>query len=83
MDLERGSAEYLEAIFKYNNWGREDGRSLLITASERTTLFDAMEKNGMHGKVKVVDDVDVKNILETGRLIIEKAALDKILMDHR
>lgn len=79
MDLERTEKQYAKQIFINHNWGKGNGRSLLITTNERHNLFEAMEKIGSHGRVKVVDDVDVKNLLESGRVIIEEAALTEIL----
>lgn len=83
MEIERSETAYAKQIFKKNKWGKEDGRSLIITTSERENLFKGMEKNGSHGRVKVVGEVDVKNLLESGRVIIEKGALDIILNEHQ
>lgn len=83
MEIQRPDTEYAEQIFENNSWGREHGRSLIITTSERENLFKAMKENGSHGRVKVVGDVDVKNLLESGRVIIEKRALDMILNAHQ
>jgi len=79
MDMERPHKVHAHQIFTNHNWGR----SLIITTTERKNLFTAMEENGCHGSVKVVDDVDVKNLLEASQLIIEKGALDMILNGHR
>ena len=35
-----------------------------------------------HGIIKDMLDIDVKDLLETGRIVIEKQALDTILMAH-
>jgi len=83
MNIKRSHPEYAEQIFLNNGWGKADGRSLLITTSERKNLFEAMDKIGSHGRVKAVGDVDVKNLLESGRLIVERSALEMILSSHR
>ena len=67
---------------KGNHWGNVDGRSLIVTRDKRPNLFEAMRKAGEHGRVKTEADVDVKDLLELGRIIIEKRALDSILREH-
>lgn len=83
MDIEISHPRYAEEMLLKNKWGKSNGRSLIITTSQRENLFKAMEENGGHGIVKAVGDVDVKNLLECGRLIIEKGALDIILREHQ
>ncbi|OJJ51024.1 hypothetical protein ASPZODRAFT_308920 [Penicilliopsis zonata CBS 506.65] len=72
----------LREIFKINRWGREFGRSTLITDRRDDDLFAAVEEVGEHARILDRDDVDVKDLLETGRLIVEKQALDRILAHH-
>ena len=72
----------LENIFEGNEWGKSNGRSLLVTETHRERLFKEMEEVGEHGLVKDIYDVDVKDLLETGRIIIEKAVLDALLFAH-
>ncbi|KAI9928178.1 hypothetical protein ASPWEDRAFT_170825 [Aspergillus wentii DTO 134E9] len=72
----------IQELFKTNNWGQEFGRSTLITERENEALFSAVQEVGKHAKILHRLDVDVKDLLETGRLIIEKQALDRILAQH-
>ncbi|KAL3460355.1 ribosomal protein L4 domain-containing protein [Aspergillus heterothallicus] len=72
----------IKEIFKINRWGREYGRSTLITTKESPRLVDAVSEVGEHAKILSKDDVDVKDLLETGRLIMEKRALDRLLSEH-
>ncbi|KAL2830050.1 ribosomal protein L4 domain-containing protein [Aspergillus cavernicola] len=72
----------IQEIFKVNRWGREFGRSTLITDQLHERLFDTVRKVGEHAKILDRNDVDVKDLLETGRLIVEKAALDRIFAKH-
>ncbi len=81
-DLEENWRGWISKIMKVNHWGNPDGRSLIVTRDRRTKLVEAMRKAGEHGKVKTEDDVDVKDILELGRIIIEKRALDSLIRDH-
>ena len=72
----------LANIFEGNGWGKGDGRSLLVTENHRERLFREMVEVGEHGLVKDIYDVDVKDLLETGRIVIEKEALDALLFAH-
>jgi large subunit ribosomal protein L4 len=81
--IPRGSSPYLlQEIFATHSWGKKHGRSLLITEIKKERLFKAMAEVGEHGQVLNRADVDVKDLLETGRLIIEKKALDRMLSRH-
>ena len=73
---------YLNNVFEGNRWGREHGRSLLVTEAPREMLFEAMGTIGEDGLVKDMYDVDVKDLLETGRIVMEKHALDNLLFAH-
>ena len=73
---------YLANIFEGNQWGRGYGRTLLVTENFRERLFREMAEVGEHGLVKDMHDVDVKDILETGRIVVEKEALDTLLRAH-
>lgn len=73
---------FLNDVFEGNQWGSGFGRSTLVTSTYRPPLFQAMEEFKRHGIVKDMFDIDVKDLLETGRIVIEKQALDTILMAH-
>lgn len=83
MDLEYPKTRYANQVFKHNHWGQEDGRTLIITGSFRKNLFRAVRHAGEHGKIQMVSEVDVKDLLELGRIVIEKRALDEILAQHQ
>ncbi|KAK5443320.1 54S ribosomal protein yml6, mitochondrial [Exophiala xenobiotica] len=78
-------ARWLNNVFEANNWGKEHGRSLLVTntlESEEPRIFEEMDQVGEHGVLKDIDDVDVKDLLETGRVVIEKQALFRLLTKY-
>lgn len=79
---EDATPHLIQDIFKINCWGREYGRSTLITDQLDEGLFETVRQVGEHAKILDRGDVDVKDLLETGRLIIEKAALDRMLAQH-
>ncbi|KAJ5653911.1 50S ribosomal protein L4 [Penicillium lividum] len=83
ISLPRDSTPFLmQNILLANGWGTKNGRSTFITDQVDEELFDKVSK--MHRYATIMDrsDVDVKNLLETSRLIIEKTALNHILKEH-
>ncbi len=83
MDIEYPKTQFIKHIFSHNHWGGEDGRTLLITNDFRENLATALAPAGEEGRVQLVEDVDVKDLLELGRVIIEKGALEQILSEHQ
>lgn len=83
MEVEFSDPLYAKHIFEHNHWGKPFARSLLVYRFNSTNLIKAMSGNGEDGRIKNVLDLDVKNLLELGRVIIEKSALDKLLMEHQ
>lgn len=79
---EEATPHLIDRIFRENKWGKGCGRSTLITNLENERLFSTVRELGKHAKILSRKDVDVKDLLETGRLIIEKGALDRILATH-
>ncbi|BCS19324.1 mitochondrial 54S ribosomal protein uL4m [Aspergillus puulaauensis] len=79
---EDATPHLIKEIFKVNRWGREFGRSTLITDKVHEQLFETVGEVNAHAKILDREDVDVKDLLETGRLIVEKTALDRILYHH-
>ncbi|OAA68759.1 50S ribosomal protein l4 [Niveomyces insectorum RCEF 264] len=64
-------------------WGHAAGRSTFITTDRRPNLFTSLELAGEHGRALTVADVDVKDLLETGRLVVERAALCAMIERHQ
>jgi len=82
MDIEYPKTRFIRQIFEHNGWGQPDGRSLVITGSFRKNLFRALRHAGEDGKIQMAREVDVKDLLELGRVIIEKRALDEMIKEH-
>lgn len=76
---------YLKELLEHNHMGHGDGRTLFVTQHKRKSLFNALEEDrmGRHAAAKDVEDVDVKDLLEMGRLVVEKRALDTIFARHQ
>ncbi|OAP62594.1 50S ribosomal protein L4 [Fonsecaea erecta] len=76
------SARFLNNIFEANYWGQGHGRSLLVTSTPESSgarIFDEMDTIGEHGELKDIEDVDVKDLLTSGRVVIERSALLSLL----
>lgn len=74
--------QFFANFFGINQWGAGHGRSLLVANTVGGRLKKAMQQVGEHGLLRDVFDVDVKDLLETGRIVIEKRALDELLWAH-
>ncbi|CAF9938058.1 MAG: 54S ribosomal protein, mitochondrial [Alectoria fallacina] len=87
-DIENEDSRWMEQIMQWNHWGKEDGRSLIVSRRVMPKLYEALNGGkeqpgcGRHGIVKEEADIDVKDLLELGRVVIEKRSLDAILREH-
>ena len=81
-EIEMSEPRWIKQIMEANHWGNADGRSLFITKATRKNLFQAIAGSGEDGRVRTESEVDVKDLLELGRIIIERSALDGILKSH-
>lgn len=75
--------KWVEQVLSANRWGRDHGRTLFVTGDKRQNLFDTMEDAGMHGRALELFDVDVKDLLEEGRVVIERSALREMIEAHQ
>jgi large subunit ribosomal protein L4 len=82
MELESPSTRLLNDILKYQEKLRGKGNNLLVTLEERPLLEDALEQLGRGEQTLTWEEVDVKNLLELSRVIIERDALHNILLAH-
>jgi len=70
-------------LMSAHNWGREFGRTLFVTSDPRATLFDAVALAGEDGRALEVEDVDVKDLLTEGRVVVERSALRRMIEEHQ
>lgn len=82
MELEMSEPRWFEKIMTTNRIGNKEGRSMIITKDVLPNLWAAVAGAGQHAKIKSEKEADVKNLLELGRVIIEKSAFDSILAEH-
>ncbi|KYG45168.1 hypothetical protein M433DRAFT_42803, partial [Acidomyces richmondensis BFW] len=84
-NVHQDSAErYIKDLLRYNKMGHADGRTLFVTLQRRERLFRALEgeRMGREGRALDVTDVDVKDLLELGRVVIERKALEFLFEEH-
>lgn len=82
MEIESPSSRLLEDIFKHQQKQLGRGRSLLVTLEERPLLEQALADMDREEQALTWEEVDVKNLLELSRVIIEREALHNILLTH-
>ncbi|EOA90563.1 uncharacterized protein SETTUDRAFT_103266 [Exserohilum turcica Et28A] len=83
MEIESPSTRLLGDIFKHHEKLRGKGRSLMVTLEERPLLEQALVEMDRGEQTLTWEEVDVKNLLELSRVIIERDALHNILLSHQ
>ncbi|KAK3378209.1 ribosomal protein L4 domain-containing protein [Podospora didyma] len=83
-ELEDGFVrKYVKQMMEGLQWGKTNGRTTFITGDRRPNLFTGFEVAGEEGRALELEDVDVKDLLETGRIVIERAALKEMIKSHQ
>jgi hypothetical protein len=85
--IEEGKTHHwLQKWLEVLQWDRKHAGSLLITkekTDKNESLFRALNKElDKQGMVRTSTEVDVKNLLGMGRVVIERTALNSILKKH-
>lgn len=76
-------ARWARQVLERNDWGKQHGRSTFITSTRRDNLFEALDLVPNYGRALDVEDVDVKDLLETARLVVERDALKEMIERHQ
>lgn len=83
-ELEDGYvSKYVKQMLHSLEWGKANGRTLFVTGDRRPNLFTSLEVAGEEARALEVDDVDVKDLLETGRVVVERSALKEMIERHQ
>ncbi|KAL8692766.1 MAG: hypothetical protein Q9218_002273 [Villophora microphyllina] len=82
VEIEMNEPRWLTQILTWNHLGQGDGGSLLVARDLQPNISEAFAGVGGHGRLKTEDDVDVKDLLKAGRIMIEKRSLDALLQKH-
>jgi large subunit ribosomal protein L4 len=75
--------KYMEGVLGAVGLGRDDGRTLFVTADRRDVLFGAMEQLPWEGRAMDQDDVDVKDLLGMGKVVMERSVLKELIERHQ
>lgn len=96
LEEEKGP-RWLDNFFRMHEWGQGNGRTLIIAKEPQEELdedgfpiptpvdhlMQALDEVGEHGEVQWVQDVDVKDLLSFGRIVVEESVLRSMLsMKH-
>ena len=63
--------------------GRPDRRTLFVTGDRRERLYEAMEMVPREGRAINIEDVDVKDLLEEGKVVMERSVLRELIKRHQ
>ncbi|RCI11213.1 hypothetical protein L249_7749 [Ophiocordyceps polyrhachis-furcata BCC 54312] len=74
--------KYMTGVLHAMHLGRPNRRTLFITSDHRHWLFEAMSLVPRQGRVLGLDDVDVKDLLETGNVVMERGVLRAMIEQH-
>ncbi|KAJ4306495.1 54S ribosomal protein yml6, mitochondrial [Collariella sp. IMI 366227] len=75
-------SKYVSELMATLQWDKTHGRTTFITGDRRPNLFTGMDIAGENGRALELEDVDVKDLLETGRIVIERGALREMIKAH-
>lgn len=75
--------KWMMQVLEANQWSKAFGKTLFVTAGIKPRLYKTMDTVYDHGRCLDVSDVDVKDLLETGRVVVERAALKEMLESHQ
>ncbi|EME85741.1 uncharacterized protein MYCFIDRAFT_6969, partial [Pseudocercospora fijiensis CIRAD86] len=79
---------YLMDILHWNKLSRDKsndkGGNLFLTMERREGLYKALRGDGMYREARAIEAawVDVKDLLEGARVIVERSALETLLEEH-
>ncbi|KAL8664629.1 MAG: hypothetical protein Q9202_002899 [Teloschistes flavicans] len=82
VEIEMHEPRWLAQILNWNHLGQGDGGSLLVAKDLQPNISEAFAGVGGHGRLKSEKDVDVKDLLKAGTIMIEKQSLDALLEKH-
>ncbi|KAG5984156.1 hypothetical protein E4U55_005869 [Claviceps digitariae] len=75
--------KYMETVLSTLGLGRKNGRTLFVTDGSPNRLHEAMVQIPWEGRVLDQKDVDVKDLLETGNVVMEKSVLEEMIRRHQ
>ncbi|KAM3501110.1 hypothetical protein MY11210_009423 [Beauveria gryllotalpidicola] len=76
-------AKYMRGVLAALRLGSADGRTLFVTGNRRDWLYGAMEQLPSEGRALDLPDVDIKDLLETGKVVMERGVLQEMIEQHQ
>lgn len=76
-------AKYTTGVLNTLGLGRADGRSLFVTGGRSDKLYESLEQVPWEARALEMWDVDVKDLLETGKVVMEKSVLKEMIEQHQ
>lgn len=80
-------ANYFGKLMGSLGWGHKFGRTTFVTMEPRPSLFTSLATTPQHGRAISLQDethkLDVKKLLETGRIVMERNVLKQVLLRHQ
>lgn len=74
---------YMTGVLGALGLGKAAGRTLFVAGDRRDRLFEAMEQVPWEGRALDLEDVDVKDLLETGKVVLERSVLKEMIEQHQ
>jgi large subunit ribosomal protein L4 len=81
-EIGQAPVEQFNEILNALQLGRANGGSMFVISDDDLELVAAFSELGPGAKMKTEDDVDVKDLLTKGKLLIQRSVLDRILAAH-
>lgn len=75
--------KYMRGVLGALGLGSADGRTLFVTEDNQHTLHEAMELLPKEGRSLDLPDVDIKDLLETGKVVMERRVLKEMIEQHQ
>ncbi|KAG6020281.1 hypothetical protein E4U41_002891 [Claviceps citrina] len=75
--------KYMTGVLAALGLGRASGRTLFVTEGPREHLYEAMDQVPWEGRALELEEVDVKDLLETGSVVMERRVLKEMLRRHQ
>jgi hypothetical protein len=84
IDLKKEDREYwLKWALDGLGWGRHAGGHNFYITAENGPFSEALDQCHKYGRLRTAAEVDVKNLLEMKRLVVERKALQQMLREHQ
>ncbi|KAJ6788717.1 hypothetical protein PWT90_10055 [Aphanocladium album] len=75
--------KYMRGVLEALRLGKADGRTLFVTEDRRDRLYEAMQRLPGEGRALDLPKVDIKDLLETGKVVMERRVLKEMIEQHQ